>query len=791
MPTTKSGANATAGLLGWHVQTNVWNPQTLVYGTDYTTSVTYNPKNLADHPVWNWQFPAANSSNFYTVHSYAEIMYGGSPWWDAATGAEPMNMFPLAITDLTSLKINYDVGISGNTDGFNVAFELWLEDGNGSGSANLTNECMVWFHHGTMTAGGGALATYTSGAYSGTIYGQAGWSSGWNYSAYMNTTDALSGTFDLVPYFAQLKSLGIIKGNEYIYGLEFGTEVETGTGSWTVNKLEYDITTTNGVTTIIGGNTGTAGADRIAGSNDIDTLTGGAGNDQLTGFDGNDTLLGGDGNDTLDGGNGDDSLNGGEGDDVLVGGAGNDTLNGGGGLDLVDYSGATGYVNVNIGLSSAQDIGGGQGTDTLLMVVGVIGSAYDDILTTTGFGGRFYGGAGNDIFRGGGYDDTFSGGSGNNSMDGKGGTDAVEYALTPSDYAFVKNGTSWWVIGQGGQDSIINVEQAIFDGPSWGAHGDALYFTQFMSQTVNVLNYIASYTDLMAAFGDDQFWAARHYFSNGRAEGRTITFDPLAYIASYGDLIRAFSTDATAGAEHYIKIGYREGRTASFNALNYIASYPDLIRAFGANVSSGEWHYIKNGYGEGRTVTFDPLAYIASYGDLIGAFGDNATAGVQHYIRNGFAEHRAVTFDPVAYLISNSDLGRAGFTADTVVHHYIANGYGEQRSSGSFGSEQTNHTLTIGGNVSDTIDAAGDKDWFAVTLTQGQTYTFTLTGANGGAGTLASPFLSIYDAHGLLQTYTNDAPIPFLALSGGTFYLVASANDSGTGTYNLLGATGS
>jgi len=253
MPVTrKSGANATAALRGWHVETNVWNPQGLIYGSDYTTSISYDSANLDNHPVWNWQFPAATATNYYTVHAYEEIMYGGSPWWDSATGVEPLTIFPLSIASLAALNINYDVSIAGNTDGFNIAFEVWLESTNGSGSANLTNEVMVWFHHGSMTPGGNPVGTYTAGVYSGPITNASNWNS-WNYTAVMSNTDLLSGTFDLVPFLAQLKSMGIITGNEYIYGLEFGAEVETGTGSWTVNKLEYDILNKNGTLSIVGG----------------------------------------------------------------------------------------------------------------------------------------------------------------------------------------------------------------------------------------------------------------------------------------------------------------------------------------------------------------------------------------------------------------------------------------------------------------------------------------------------------------------------------------------------------
>jgi len=72
----------------------------------------------------------------------------------------------------------------------------------------------------------------------------------------------------------------------------------------------------------------------------------------------------------------------------------------------------------------------------------------------------------------------------------------------------------------------------------------------------------------------------------------------LEYIASYGDLIRAFGSNEHAGVTHYVDHGFNEGRTVTFNGLDYIASYGDLIKAFGSNQQAGATHYVD--HGEGR-----------------------------------------------------------------------------------------------------------------------------------------------------------------------------------------------
>ena len=110
--------------------------------------------------------------------------------------------------------------------------------------------------------------------------------------------------------------------------------------------------------------------------------------------------------------------------------------------------------------------------------------------------------------------------------------------------------------------------------------------------------------------------ARRITIEDGHNEGRTTTFDGLDYIASYGDLINAFGANEQAGAAHFIDNGFKEGRTTTFDGLDYIANYTDLMKAFGANNDEGAAHYITNGHSEGRSTTFNVGAYESAHPDL-------------------------------------------------------------------------------------------------------------------------------------------------------------------------------
>ncbi|CAO3363746.1 beta strand repeat-containing protein [Azospirillum palustre] len=202
----------------------------------------------------------------------------------------------------------------------------------------------------------------------------------------------------------------------------------------------------------------------------------------------------------------------------------------------------------------------------------------------------------------------------------------------------------------------------------------------------NALAYIASYPDLIAAFGTNTDAATQHYLQAGQAEGRTVTFNPLAYTASYPELIAAFGTNTDAATRHYIEHGYAEGRHPNFSGLSYIASYPDLSAAFGANADAGTRHYIESGYAEGRAATFDGYNYLAANRDLAVAFGTNADAAARHYIEHGQAEGRpAQGFDALRYIASNPDLIQAfGPDVQAAEIHYVQSGYAENRSLTAF-----------------------------------------------------------------------------------------------------------
>jgi len=154
-----------------------------------------------------------------------------------------------------------------------------------------------------------------------------------------------------------------------------------------------------------------------------------------------------------------DTLNGDAGNDTLKGGAGNDTLNGGAGMDTVLYSSATSSVKVSLAATAAQAIGGGQGSDTLISVENLVGSAYADTLTGSSGDNTLNGGAGNDTLNGGSGNDILIGGTGNDKLNGNSGTDTAYYSGATSGVTVNLGITAAQAVGGGqGSDTLSSIE---------------------------------------------------------------------------------------------------------------------------------------------------------------------------------------------------------------------------------------------------------------------------------------------------------------------------------------------
>lgn len=262
---------------------------------------------------------------------------------------------------------------------------------------------------------------------------------------------------------------------------------------------------------------GTAGADVLIGDADNehmegfrgdDVLFGGAGDDQLDGGIGDDRLEGGPGFDSYDGGPGTDTLTfrvgdgpavvdlqtnavqhagtfefaievenvtgsvygdtllgddhdnlliGGGGLDLLGGRLGDDTLDGGADGAYATWAGSEGAVTVDLAQGAATEWDGG--SDTLIAIVGAVGTDHDDTLRGDQQANRLEGGGGADRLAGRGGDDILVGGDGADVLDGGAGRDLADYS--GGGPARVSLATGEALDSSGSVDTLTGIEDIV------------------------------------------------------------------------------------------------------------------------------------------------------------------------------------------------------------------------------------------------------------------------------------------------------------------------------------------
>lgn len=145
-------------------------------------------------------------------------------------------------------------------------------------------------------------------------------------------------------------------------------------------------------------------------------------------------------------------LTGNDGLNFLRGWLGNDTLDGKGGFDFADYAGATGPVQVTLTDPATPDAptggfsSGPHGSDTLINIEGIRGSAHNDTLT---------GNSSQNFLRGGLGDDTLIGGGGNDFADYFNASAGMQVTLTDPTTADGPSGG--FSAGPDGADTLIGI----------------------------------------------------------------------------------------------------------------------------------------------------------------------------------------------------------------------------------------------------------------------------------------------------------------------------------------------
>jgi Ca2+-binding RTX toxin-like protein len=443
------------------------------------------------------------------------------------------------------------------------------------------------------------------------------------------------------------------------------------------------------------------------------SLDGGPGNDHLTG--GNSTYIctasyadatsgvtvslantmpqnvgGGMGYDTLWGIRGligsqyDDTLTGSTDSDTLLGGAGNDTLNGGDGSDTASYSGATSGVTVSLGIATAQAVGGGQGSDTLISIENLIGSNYADTLTGNSNANVLAGGAGND---------TLNGGVGNDTLNGGDGVDTASYSNATSGVTVMLSTTTITeaVGGDQGSDTLTSIENLI---------GAAYDDTLTGNSDANVLTSGAGNDTLIGGAGNDTFNLGVYLTAADKIDGGAGT-DTLNLHGSYAAGVTLNATTVKSVENIVLAAGYSYTLTTN----NATVASAQTLTIDGSKL------------GTSSTLIFNGAAETDGYFVIIGGLGaDNLTGGAQ-----------LDTFDLTH---GGNDTASGGASNDTFnLGAYLT---AADKIDGGAGAD----TLNLDGNYSAgvTFNSTTVKNVEKIVLAAGHNYKLTTNNATVASG---------------------------------------------------------
>ena len=272
---------------------------------------------------------------------------------------------------------------------------------------------------------------------------------------------------------------------------------------------------------------------------------------------------------------------------------------------------------------------------------------------------------------------------------------------------------------------------------------------------------------------------------------------------------------ATESGTHYIAAGASSARNSRDDQGTYtveVTEKPPSIRVANARVTAGDDTEMvfrvtmKSASSETVTVNYttaDGTAvagddYTATSGTLTFAPGETektvAVTIIDDTVEDPWETFRLVLSDPsggrLGAQLGNTTATGTIFTTIAPDRTPVSEPAGEDFSANTSTSGRAVAGETVTGNIGN----PSDRDWFAVDLVAGRTYTIDLRGGASADGTLNDPILrGIRDPDGNRIPYTvindggkgNNSRLSFTAGESGTHYIVAGGFDGYYGTYEL------
>jgi hypothetical protein len=250
----------------WSAYAGAWGADSLTYGTDYTQSITFDSTTFPNNVLFSWSFPLYGGPD--GVWSYPCIIYGSTP--ELTNSAVPS-----AQVSALNLSVTYSAELNANSGQLDTIFDIWLTSKPYGDMSTVKYELEIipqtdWHYSGY------AYSFSDSTLQNASVYVNPNWGgNAWTNIVVEPSSEMLTGTISISDILKNLIWNGVITGQEYISGVEFGPEPGSGSGTLHIDSMSYQWAGTAAVHLAAGDNSlqvTTPGGNSIVGNGAVDTI---------------------------------------------------------------------------------------------------------------------------------------------------------------------------------------------------------------------------------------------------------------------------------------------------------------------------------------------------------------------------------------------------------------------------------------------------------------------------------------------------------------------------------------
>jgi hypothetical protein len=238
-PTTQACANGQQISMGkYYLLNNIWGANTGT-GEQCIWDVGSNSSSIEWSTKWNW-------SGQFQVKSYDSVVLG---WhWQKPTTSY-LTGLPLQLSSNQPVQSvwSYTINQIGPNTTFNIAYDLWLHTIPNPTSDAPSDEVMLWlYEQGDIHPVGSPVATVNLDGTSWTLW--EGSRSSWRVHTFVRSTTTTTGqSVNLDDFLLYLVANRGLSSNNYLTGVEAGSEVWLGSAELDTSSYSTDVGSVIGV----------------------------------------------------------------------------------------------------------------------------------------------------------------------------------------------------------------------------------------------------------------------------------------------------------------------------------------------------------------------------------------------------------------------------------------------------------------------------------------------------------------------------------------------------------------